>query len=342
VNARQLEIFHAVMKSGTLTGAASFLGISQPAVSKAMGAIERKLGFRLLRPVKGRLYPTPEAQRLLPDADRIMSELSAFDRLTGEVRTGGAGLVRVAASSASATALLPAATASFQKASPAVRISSHLLPARAVAEAVAAGDADFGLTLSPVQLPGLTVRTLGAARMVCIAPTGHPLLARETVTPRDLAQLPLISFGRETHFGQLLDQAFESAGVRRETSLQVTMSLVAACYVQRGLGVALVDSFTLDTGLTGLGWRPFDPAIVLPVTLISPGDHLLSHHASGLVSSIEKVLLAWARSPGPNRSRAAAGDSWTAGVPPAHDHERAGRPRSTRADQSTPPPRKSR
>ena len=296
MNARQLEIFHAVMRSGTITGAASFLGISQPAVSKAMRAIERSLGFKLLRPIKGRLYPTPEAQRLLPDADRIMSELSAFERLTGEVKTGGTSLVRVVASSSSATALLPAAAAPFQKANPAVRISSHLLPAREVAEAVAAGEADFGLTLSPVQLPGLTVRTLGAAEMVFIAPHGHPLLERETIAPGDLASYPLISFGRETHFGQLLDQAFESAGERRQIGLQVTMSLVAACYVQRGLGVALVDSFALNIGLAGLGWRPFTPTVVLPVTLMSQGNHLLSRHANGLVSSIEKILHAWTRS----------------------------------------------
>jgi DNA-binding transcriptional LysR family regulator len=296
MNARQLEIFHAVMRSGTITGAASFLGISQPAVSKAMHAIERSLGFKLLRPIKGRLYPTPEAQRLLPDADRIMSELSAFERLTGEVKTGGAALVRVVASSSSATALLPAAAATFQKANPAVRLSSHLLPAREVAEAVAAGEADFGLTLSPVQLPGLTVRTLGAAEMVFIAPIGHPLLEHETITPSDLVLHPLISFGRETHFGQLLDQSFESAGARRQIGLQVTMSLVAACYVQRGLGVALVDSFALNTGLAGLAWRPFTPPVVLPVTLMSQGNHLLSRHANGLVSSIEKVLQTWTRS----------------------------------------------
>jgi DNA-binding transcriptional LysR family regulator len=225
-----------------------------------------------------------------------MSELSAFERLTGEVKTGGASLVRVVASSSSATALLPAAAATFQKANPAVRISSHLLPAREVAEAVAAGEADFGLTLSPVQLPGLTVRTLGAAEMVFIAPHGHPLLERETIAPGDLASYPLISFGRETHFGQLLDQAFESAGERRQIGLQVTMSLVAACYVQRGLGVALVDSFALNTGLAGLGWRHFTPTVVLPVTLMSQGNHLLSRHANGLVSSIEKILHAWTRS----------------------------------------------
>lgn len=147
-----------------------------------------------------------------------------------------------------------------------------------------------------MQLPGLTVRTLGSAEMVFIAPLGHPLLERETVAPSDLAPHPLISFGRETHFGQLLDQAFETAGERRRIGLQVTMSLVAACYVQRGLGVALVDSFSLNVGLTGLDWRPFTPTVVLPVTLMSQGNHLLSRHANGLVGSIEKVLQGWARS----------------------------------------------
>jgi DNA-binding transcriptional LysR family regulator len=303
MNARQIEIFHAVMRSGTLSGAAAFLGISQPAVSKAMRTIETRLGFKLLRPVKGRLYPTPEAQRLLPDADRIINELSAFDRLAGEVKTGGAGLVRVAASSSAATALLPASTLAFQQANPAVRISSYLLPARYVAEAVTAGEADFGLALSPVQLPGLSVRTLGGSRMVCIAPAGHPLLAREAVTPADFDPFPLISFGSETHFGQLLDQAFERDGARRRVDLQVTSSIVAASYVQRAIGVALVDSFTLNAGLSGFDWRPFTPAVVLPVTMMSQGNHVLSRHATALVRSIEATVQAWTGAPSARRRR---------------------------------------
>ena len=63
-----------------------------------------------------------------------------------------------------------------------------------------------------------------------------------------------------------------------------------------GAGVAIVDGFTRQLGLAGLGWRPFVPTILLPVTLMSQGNHLLSRHANGLVSSIEKVLQAWTRS----------------------------------------------
>ncbi len=290
VNARQLEIFHAVMRSGTVTGAASFLGISQPAVSKALQLAERRLGFKLLRPIKGRLYPTPEAERLLPDADRIIRELAAFQRLTGEVRTGGAGLVRVAASSTCATALLPMAAARFGRTHPGVRLSSHLLPARNVAEAVIAGEVDFGLALSPVQLPGLAVRSLVAPEMICIAPLGHPLLALPGVAPADLAPYPLISFGSETYFGIMLDQAFEGAGLKREIMLQVTMSVVAAGHVLQGGGVAVVDSFIRHIGLAGLGWRPFRPVLRLPVTLMTQVHHPLSRLAAAFADAVEDVL----------------------------------------------------
>lgn len=295
MNPRQLQIFHAVMRCGTITAAADFLGITQPAVSKAMQAMERGLGFKLLRPLRGRLYPTPEAERLLPDADRIMNELSAFQRLTGEVRAGGAGLIRVAASSASATALLPMATALFRKAHPEIRVSSHLAPARDVAAAVADGQADFGISLSPATVPGVAVRTLGAARMVVLAPHGHTLLKHPVATPALVAPYPLISFGSDTYFGQLLDEAFDSAGVRRDVSLQVTMSITAACHVQQGLGVALADHFTLELGLAGIGWRPFEPTVLLPVTLMTDAKAPLSRHAAGFIRAIEKVVREKAR-----------------------------------------------
>jgi len=290
MKARQLEIFHAVMRSGTITAAAEFLGISQPAVSKAVRAAERSLGFRLFRTVKGRLSPTPEAQRLLPDADRIMRELASFQRLTGEVRNGGAELLRVAASSALALTVMPAAVARFRKRHPQVQVFSHLAPARNIADAVIAREAEFGLTLSPEQAPGLSLRSLGTRDMICIVPLGHPLLAQPVVSPSDLLAYPLISFGSETYFGQLLDQAYEQAGVRRTVYLRVAMSIAAACHVQAGVGVAIVDDLIPRLGLAGIDWRPIRPTIRLPVTLVTDERQPVSRLATAFMRTVEAVL----------------------------------------------------
>jgi DNA-binding transcriptional LysR family regulator len=293
MNGRQLEIFHAVMRMRSVTGAAGFLGISQPAVSKALRLAERQAGFRLFRTVKGRLLPTPEAERLLPDAERIVGDLAAFARLTGEVRTGGAGLVRIAASSSLSTSVIPGAVARFRKSHPLVRISSHLLPARDAAEAVLAGQADLGLCLSPVPIPGLAVRSLPGPRMIVIAPLGHPLLRRRVVRPADVAPHPLVSFGPETHFGQILDQTFAEAGLKRELTMQVTMSVSAACHVRAGAGVAIVDGFARRLGLEGLGWRPFEPVITLPVTMMTVENRavpqLAGAFAQALATELEEI-----------------------------------------------------
>ena len=186
MNARQLEIFHAVMRSGTIAGCGgAAFGISQPAVSKAVRAIERSLGFRLLRPIKG--PPLSDAGGATPAARRRPHRRAGcrpFERLTGEVKTGGAALVRVVASSSSATALLPAAAAALQKADPAVRALPRALlagPRRRRSRCRRRGGFRPDARRL-VQLPGLTVRPLGAAEMVFIAPLGHPLLEREAIT----------------------------------------------------------------------------------------------------------------------------------------------------------------
>ena len=61
---RHIEVFHAVMQAGTVSGAAHLLHISQPAVTKVLQHAEAQLGFALFERVRGKFHPTPEALRL--------------------------------------------------------------------------------------------------------------------------------------------------------------------------------------------------------------------------------------------------------------------------------------
>ena len=56
---RQIEVFHAVYSSGSMTNAAALLNVSQPSVSKVLAHAEQQLGYRLFDRVKGKLIPTP-------------------------------------------------------------------------------------------------------------------------------------------------------------------------------------------------------------------------------------------------------------------------------------------
>jgi DNA-binding transcriptional LysR family regulator len=117
MKARQLEVFRAVMRCGTLSGAARALSVSQPALSQILLHTEDDLGFSLFRRVKGRLVPTAEAEELFPEADRVFEELEELRRLARELRHGKAGVVRLAASAPPALSIVPHALKSFRRTS---------------------------------------------------------------------------------------------------------------------------------------------------------------------------------------------------------------------------------
>ena len=74
-------------------------------------------------------------------------------------------------------------------------------------------------------------------------------LPSSAVRPRDLDGVPLISFGSDTLFGQLLDEAFARDGRERRVSIELIIGVQAAPLVHRNAGVALVDGYMRSAGL---------------------------------------------------------------------------------------------
>ena len=71
MNLKQLEVFYAIMNTGSVTAAARSLHVTQPAVSNVLKHMEQQLEFKLFERKGGRLFPTPEANHLLPDVNEI-------------------------------------------------------------------------------------------------------------------------------------------------------------------------------------------------------------------------------------------------------------------------------
>lgn len=98
MNIRQLEVFRAVMRDGTITAAANSLGISQPAVSKLLAYLEDQLGYPLFDRIGGRLVPTTDAHILYGDAHRVFRQLEALSSLARDVGANRVGLLRIGVS----------------------------------------------------------------------------------------------------------------------------------------------------------------------------------------------------------------------------------------------------
>jgi DNA-binding transcriptional LysR family regulator len=267
VNARQLEVFRAIMRSGSLTAAAAALNVSQPAVSKLLRHFEDQLGFRLFERDSGRLSPTAEAHLLIRDADRIFREIEVLKELAERIRKNELGLLRVGASAPPTFALLPRAIERFRRRHPGIRLEVQTLSAEAVSEGILVGDLDLGVTMAASSEPHLRCLPLGAAEIVVVMPAGSRLAGRDAVRPADLSGESLISYGSRPPIGRALDQVFAEAGLAREVAIEITLSIAAAPLVQRGLGVALVDGLVAWESFPGLAVRPFRPAVAMEIVL---------------------------------------------------------------------------
>jgi len=71
LNSRHIEIFYNVYKYKTLTNAAKILNVSQPALSESLQYSEHKLNLKLFTKQSGMLVPTPEADLLYKNAEKI-------------------------------------------------------------------------------------------------------------------------------------------------------------------------------------------------------------------------------------------------------------------------------
>ena len=97
---RQIEVFHAVYSSGTMTNAAAKLNVSQPSVSKVLAHAEQQLGYRLFDRVKGKLIPTPEAHQLFKHVREVYEDVDRLRHVASNLKAASAGRIRVASTPA--------------------------------------------------------------------------------------------------------------------------------------------------------------------------------------------------------------------------------------------------
>src|SRR5687768_1291094 len=91
LNFRQLEVFRAVMTSGSASRASELLGVTQPAISRSVADLEAAVGFSLFDRVRGRLVPTPEGQMFFRDVNASFAGLDRLRSAAARIRDFGSG-----------------------------------------------------------------------------------------------------------------------------------------------------------------------------------------------------------------------------------------------------------
>jgi len=269
LNLRHIEVFHAIMRTGSVTAAAKSLHVTQPAVSAVLKHLESRLDFRLFERVGGKLQPTPEALALMPDVDEIFGRLDAIARLTQDLAGGRLGSLSLAASSPIANGVLPKTIARFLKDKPQVRVALQTLASPQVLDRVASREAELGVAYGPLEHSEVVCTPLWRAGIGCIMREDHPLARRETIDIRELVAYDLITYLPQALLRPYVDQAFQAAGIAPALTVQVGQAITGIALAHQGTGVALVETNLLAAlPLPGLVARELAAPIALNILLL--------------------------------------------------------------------------
>ncbi|BBK41587.1 transcriptional regulator [Allostella vacuolata] len=317
VSMRQLEAFCAVIDHQTVTGAARFMRLSQPAVSKLVAGLEVETKLNLFRRERRRLVPTEEGLILHQQAQAIFARLRDIGRLSEELRNLECGRLNVVTMTALGRTFLPDAMSSFLRDRPGAAASLQVRSSRTVVDQIVDQQADLGFTMLPADHPAVSHRTICRLKAVCALPPGHRLARLAEIHARDLEGERFISFCMDSVIRRQVDAVFEAHGVRRQMKVDAYVSAAACSFVASGLGVAVVEPFTAwDFARQGLiVARPFRPEVVFEFRMLRPANRPPSLLVDAFAGHVERALAEHIRQTGAE----------TAGDPAHADSRPAGR-----------------
>ncbi|MEJ6390174.1 LysR substrate-binding domain-containing protein [Gymnodinialimonas ulvae] len=273
---RQLQAFHAIYETGTVTGAAGVLGISQPGTSNLIAQLERETRFKLFERVRGRLIPTPEAGVLYQEVDTVVRGLDHVGQAITDLQNKQGGQLQVASQHALSFGFMPRLIAQFARDRPDMSISFQSQYSPKVQEWVVSGLFEIGVCETPVLYDALDVHPFSLEMVVAMHPD-TPLTQHQVLTPELLAGEPMIAMGPDHMSNRRMREAFDSAGVTWTVRVHSHLFKNILSFVKEGMGVAVLDPLLLKYDeVGGFVTRPFRPRIMMDMVVVTSRDRPMS------------------------------------------------------------------
>ena len=252
MDTRQLAAFCAVVERRSFSQAADRLGVTQPAVSLQVRALEKRLGTQLLDRSGRRVEPTEAGWRLYRGAQRM---LALEDQLVAEVAATGDGAIEgdlvLGASTGPAAVAVPVVLGEFHRMYPEVRVFLTVSDTHSVVERVAARELELGIVGAARRHRGVRFEPFFSDQVILACPPGHPFAGR-TVGLEELREAPLILMQEGAGVRQIVEDALRRQGVKlRDLDVRLELGLQESVRraVEAGYGVTFISRTAVESDL---------------------------------------------------------------------------------------------
>lgn len=234
---RQLEYFLAIWESGSFSGAATRLYVTQPSLSQQIHVLEKELGAELLERGRHGVTLTPAGRAFLPQAQRVVQAAHDAKESVRQVVEGRKGDVHVLTVRSVASGVLPPSAARWHSQFPTIVLRLHdFSHRRDLEDAARGGQGDIAVGPRPSVWDGPAV-SLGYEEMVVVGPTGHD--AGEAVEPAELASADWVLYEPEQGMSEVVDWVATSLGFSPRAVARTGQVSAALQFAIEGMGMAV-------------------------------------------------------------------------------------------------------
>jgi DNA-binding transcriptional LysR family regulator len=250
MDTRQLAAFCAVVEKRSFSQAAERLGVTQPAVSLQIRALENRLGVQLVDRSGRRVEPTEAGQRLYRNAQRI---LAAEEQLLDELADGErmAGRFELGASTGPGGSVVPIILGELAQTYPELSVALTVADTHRIVELVADRALELGVVGFAKRHRSVVFEPLFRDQVVLACPPGHRF-AGKTITLEELKEEPLLLMQEGAGVREAIEDALRAAGMRSrdfDARLELGLQESVRTAVEAGFGVTFISRSAIEAAL---------------------------------------------------------------------------------------------
>lgn len=286
MNLKKYEAFVKTAEIGSISSAATAMGITQSGLTQLIGSLEKELGVTLLYRGRAGVRPTPDGEFLLP---QIRDVIACDKKLSQAVKSllAHRNMLRIATFKSVAVNWLPEIIREFSSVEPLIRIELVDGGYNNIETAFDGQHIDFAFAPLPCT-PSFRSIPIFRDRLLAVLPPDHPAASDPSC--------PVSVFAKESVIGlsESIDldarKVFDEAGIDPDIRYRVEDDYALLAMVGRGLGISIVPELILKGSSARIAVRELDPPAFRTIGIVFPADKPLRPEAKSLVDFVTSYV----------------------------------------------------
>jgi DNA-binding transcriptional LysR family regulator len=241
-----LLVFHEVAKRRSFSKAAEELFISQPAVTKHIKELERKVGMGLIQRRRGGFALTEAGKILFKYTHKISSHLMDIENLLEDLKKDHQGILKIGTTESYSKGLMPKLLSGFQASCPFMKIALDVGNSEEIEKSLLVYKNDLVLIAVTKKTSRFESIPFLKEELVLIVSPNHPLVKRKTVSLKELERYPLIIRAKGSTTRRIILQAFKEVGIHPSLLIEAGSSEFIKQWVSEGKGVSIIVKRTVE------------------------------------------------------------------------------------------------